>query len=157
MGNLRISHHKGIVLVAAMLMLLMVSGIAITVMSGSALDSKMVNASQDTYRAESVTKGNTELAIKNELQSGAANKFIIKRSAYPPSQQYIINSNGTTIVMTNENTNPVVDLLDCPPKFAATSGIKCNYLRLNSRQNYGKKGRHTMSINTGIQQEMMGN
>ncbi|MCF6457112.1 pilus assembly protein PilX [Pseudoalteromonas sp. MMG024] len=157
MGNLKIKLQKGVVLIAAMLMLLMVSGIAITVMSGSALDSKMVNASQDTYRAESLTKGDTELAIKNELQSGAGNRFIIKRSAYPVSQQFVINSNGTTIVMTNENTNPVVDLLDCPPKFAATSGIKCNYLRLNSTQNYGKKDRHTMNINTGIQQEMMGN
>lgn len=157
MDNLNTLYQKGVVLVAAMLMLLMVSGIAITVMSGSALDSKMVNASQDAYRAESVAKGDTELAIKNELQSGAANKFIIKRSAYPASQQFIINSNGTTIVMTNENTNPNVDLLGCPPKVAATSGIKCNYLRLNSTQSYGKKDRHTMSINTGIRQEMMGN
>ena len=78
MDNLNTLYQKGVVLVAAMLMLLMVSGIAITVMSGSALDSKMVNASQDAYRAESVAKGDTELAIKNELQSGAANKFIIK-------------------------------------------------------------------------------
>ncbi|MEC8328835.1 MAG: pilus assembly protein PilX [Pseudomonadota bacterium] len=157
MDNLNTLRQKGVVLVAAMLMLLMVSGIAITVMSGSALDSKMVNASQDTYRTESLTKGDTELAIKDELQSGAANKFLIKRSAYPASQQYIINSNDTRIVMTNENTNPNVDLLECPPKFAATSGIKCNYLRLNSTQSYGKKNRHTMNINTGIQQEMMGN
>lgn len=157
MGNLNISYHKGVVLIAAMLMLLMVSGIAITVMSGSALDSKMVNASQDTYRAESLTKGDTELAIKNELQSGAGSRFIIKRSAYPASQQFVINSNDTTIVMTNENTNPNVDLLECPAKFQATSGIKCNYLRLNSSHDYGKKDRHTMNINTGIRQEMMGN
>lgn len=154
MDNLK---HRGMVLIAAMLMLLMVSGIAITVMSGSAMDTKMVNATQDVYRVESVTKGNTEAVIKDEIEKGGANTFLIKRSAYPPEQQFSLEHNGSTIIITNENTSPVVDLLECPPRFAATSGIKCNYLRLSTSQRYGKGNKHTMNLNTGIQQEMIGN
>ena len=65
MGNL--NKQKGVVLVGAILMILMVSGIAVSVMSGSALDSKMIIATQESYMTESVARGSTEEAIKDEL------------------------------------------------------------------------------------------
>lgn len=154
MGNL--AKQQGIVLVAAMLMILMVSGIAVTVMSGSAVDSKMVNATQDAYRAESVARGETDKAIKTEIDAKAANKFLIKKKAYPNSQSLDLTVGNTTMTLTNENRSNVVDLLDCPPRFAPTPGIKCNYLKLTTAKKYGKGDKHTITLNTGIEQEMIG-
>lgn len=153
MGNL--NKQKGIVLVAAMLMILMVSGIAVSVMSGSALDSKMVNATQETYRAESSTRGDTEKAIKSELAKKSKNQFLIKKSAYQ-ADKITLSTSGSTVTMVNENKSPVTDLLDCPPRFAPTPNMKCNYLKLTTEKPYGKGDKHTMRLNTGIEQEMIG-
>ncbi|WP_372766866.1 hypothetical protein [Pseudoalteromonas sp.] len=154
MDNL--NKQKGIVLVAAMLMILMVSGIAVSVMSGSALDSKMVNAAQETYRTEATTRGDTEKAIKDELAKKEKNQFLIKKSAYPSTKTITIASSGSKIIMVNDNTSPVTDLLDCPPRFAPTPNMKCNYLKLTTSKGYGKGNKHTMTLNTGITQEMIG-
>lgn len=154
MGNLK--NQKGIVLVAAMLMILMVSGIAVTVMSGSALDSKMINATQDSYRAESITRGDTEKSIKDELAKKGNSQFLLKRSnaAYVKDSITLL-SGSTKVVMVNEVGGPQ-ELLDCPPRFAPTPNISCNFLKLTTSRAYGKNDKHTMTINTGIQQEMIG-
>ncbi|MDE3273485.1 hypothetical protein [Pseudoalteromonas sp. G4] len=154
MGNL--NKQNGIVLVAAMLMILMVSGIAVTVMSGSGLDNKMVNATQESYRTESSARGDTEKVIKGELDKKADNQFLVKRSAYPETQEIILSTGDTKVVMTNENKSPVADLLECPPRYAPTPNIKCNYLKLRTVRDYGKGDKHTMTLNTGIEQEMIG-
>jgi type IV pilus assembly protein PilX len=154
MGNINKQH--GIVLVAAMLMILMVSGIAISVMSGSAMDSKMVNATQDSYRAESITRGDTEQAIQEEIERKEASKFLKKRGAYQSASLTLEHSGTSEVVLSNVNTNPMMDLLNCPPRFAPTPGIKCNYLKLTTSTKYGKNNKNTMVIKTGIEQEMMG-
>ncbi|MFY8349975.1 hypothetical protein AAEU29_05540 [Pseudoalteromonas sp. SSM20] len=154
MGNL--NKQKGVVLVAAMLMILMVSGIAVSVMSGSALDSKMVNATQESYRTESIARGDTEKQIKEQLDNKGASKFLLKKSAYGSDTTITLSSTGSKIVMVNENTSPVTDLLECPPRFAPTPNIKCNYLKLTTSRKYGKGDKHTMTLNTGLEQEMMG-
>lgn len=153
MGNL--TSQKGIVLVAAMLMILMVSGIAVTVMSGSALDSKMINATQESYRAESITRGDTEKSIKDELAKKANNQFLVKRSSYPNDKTITLLSGKTKVVMVNEINGPQ-ELLDCPPRFAPTPNVKCNYLKLTTSRAYGKNDKHTITLNTGIEQEMIG-
>ncbi len=154
MGNL--NKQQGVVLVAAMLMILMVSGIAVSVMSGSALDSKMVNATQESYRTESSARGDTEKVIKTELAKGGNSKFLeIKKKDNSNSEATLLSS-GSKVVMTYENQNINVPLLDCPPNFAPTPKMKCNYLKLTTSQSYGKGNKHVMTINTGIAQEMGG-
>lgn len=153
MGNL--NKQKGVVLVGAILMILMVSGIAVSVMSGSALDSKMIIATQESYMTESVARGNTEEAIKDELAKKSGNRFLMKKRAYP-SESITLSTSGSNIVMVNENNSTVSDLLDCPPRFAPTPRMKCNYLKLITSKSYGKENKHTMTLNTGIEQEMMG-
>lgn len=152
MGNLKT--QNGIVLVAAMLMILMVSGIAVSVMSGSAIDSKMVNATQESYRAESITRGDTEKAIKDELAKKGNNQFLIKRNAYQGGSITLI-SGDTKVEMFNEVSGPT-DLIDCPARYAPTPKISCNYLKLTSSHSYGKEKKHTLVLNTGLAQEMNG-
>jgi type IV pilus assembly protein PilX len=152
-----IDKQQGIVLIAAMLIILMVSGIAISLMTGSAIDSKIVNATQDSYRAESIGRGDTEQAIKAEIGRKEASKFIIKRSAYESDSFTIEHSGDSTVTVTNVNTNPNMDLLDCPARFAPTPGIKCNYLKLETTRNYGSNNKNKLIIKTGIEQEMIGN
>ncbi|MEI4548930.1 MULTISPECIES: pilus assembly PilX family protein [Pseudoalteromonas] len=152
MGNL--NKQKGVVLVAAMLMILMVSGIAVSVMSGSALDSKMVNATQESYRAESSVRGNTEEVIKDELAKNGKSQFLMLKSAYP-TDTVTLSTSGAKVVMVNENNGPV-DLLGCPPRFAPTPNMQCNYVKLTASGVYGKGNKHTMTLNTGITQEMGG-
>jgi type IV pilus assembly protein PilX len=73
-----IDKQQGIVLIAAMLIILMVSGIAISLMTGSAIDSKIVNATQDSYRAESIGRGDTEQAIKAEIAERKQVNLLLK-------------------------------------------------------------------------------
>ena len=155
MGN--IDKQQGIVLIAAMLIILMVSGIAVSLMSGSSIDSKMVNATQDSYRAESITRGDTEQVIKAEIGRKGNSKFLIKKSAYKSDSLTIEHSGDSTVKLSNVNTNPNTDLLDCPARFAATPGIKCNYLKLKTTMNYGRNNKNKLIIVSGIEQEMIGN
>lgn len=153
MGNL--NKHHGIVLVAAMLMILMVSGIAVSVMSASIMNSKMVIATQEVYRAESAIRGNTELAIKNEIGQNENSQFFKKRSAYNGESITLSNTGQSQILVTNININTAMDLLDCPPSYSPTPHIKCNYLELTSSIAYGKNNLNTLVLKTGIEQEIM--
>lgn len=154
MGNL--NNQKGIVLVAAMLMILMVSGIAVSVMSGSTLDSKMVNATQESYQAESLTRGDTEKVIKDEISNRADSKFLQVRKKDDSNIETTLLDSGSKVIMTYENKNKNEPLLECPPSFAPTPNIRCNYLKLTSTKQYGRTKKHTMTMNTGLTQEMGG-
>ncbi len=154
MGNL--NKQQGVVLVAAMLMILMVSGIAVSVMSGSALDNKMVNATQESYRVENIARGQTERTIKAEIDKGGDSNFLNKMGQNEADLETVLSIDGSKVVMTYTNKNENVPLLPCPPAFAPTTNIKCNYLKLSTTQNYGRANKHTLTLETGITQEMMG-
>lgn len=98
MGNL--SKQQGVVLVAAMLMILMVSGIAVSVMSGSALDNKMVNASQESYRVENIARGQTERTIKAEIDKGGDSNFLNKMGQNEADLETVLSLDGSRVVMT---------------------------------------------------------
>ena len=54
--------------------------------------------------------------------------------------------------MTNKN-NGVLDL-PCPRKFNFTAGISCNMVQVDTTITYGTKSKHTLTITTGVAQEM---
>lgn len=148
--------QQGFVLVAAMLMILMVSGIAVTVMSGSVLDSKMVNATQEAYLADSTARGDTEQAIKDEIKKGSASSFLDVMGKNEASKETTLLQAGSKVVMQYNNKNESVPLLPCPAAFAPTPKIKCNYLKLTTSKRYGRADKHMLTLETGIAQEMMG-
>ena len=155
MGHL--TKQSGMVLVTSILMLLMISGIAVTVMSGSALDSKMVNASQEVYRAEGLIRGDSELAIKMEIDSDANSRFKHNRSRFEQGgNEYILDRNNSRIVLVNETVDPNGNFAQCPRSFAPTENIECNYLRMSARHAYGKGDKHSLTVHSGIRQEVIG-
>lgn len=156
MVNLK--RQRGIVLVSALIMVLLVTGIAVTVMTTSSIDTKMVVASQQAYNAEANAKGDSERAIQTEIAANGNNRFLYKRGQFSGAAELDISPNVNSKVMLSRlNTNAKVEMLECPPKFAVTKGIKCNYLNIRTTHNYGKQDRHEMVINTGIQQELIDN
>lgn len=152
-----VKKQSGVVLVAAMIMLLLVTGVAVTLMSNSTLDSKMVGASQQAAAAENDTKGDSERAIQAQLAAAGNSNFLKKPAQFAGNTINISPNANTQVLLSNENDMAVADLLDCPPRFAVTKGIKCNYLRVQANHTYGKGNRHSVTVHTGIQQEMIEN
>lgn len=155
MGNIK---QQGVVLVAALVMILLVTGIAVTVLSSSSLDTKMVVASQQAYSAENITKGDAERAIKAEIDLDGDSRLLYRKGKFPESNKIDISTNlQSEVMLSRTNINENVDLIDCPPRFAVTKGIKCNYLNTRTVHKYGKNKRYEMIVNTGVQQELIAN
>jgi type IV pilus assembly protein PilX len=151
--------NQGFVLVTALLMLLAVTGIAVSLMGSSSIDLKITQTAQEREQSETLVKGDADKALISEMNKTAdLNRFLFLSGQFDTAggkEQSIditpANVNST-VTLFNMNKGPVI--IDCPPKFAATSGIKCNMLRVNTELNYGKNDKHLVAVRNGIVQEL---
>ncbi|WP_462158772.1 pilus assembly PilX family protein [Pseudoalteromonas sp. GB56] len=149
--------QQGVVLVAAIVMVLVVSGIAVTLMSASSVDMKVVNAAQDYDEASERASADSDRAVFSEKQKAATNSAL-----YFSKGQFnagggdvialVVPGAEATLTMSHENDGP--QDLDCPPRANPTPGIKCNMLNIQSSVDYGKSDRHNVTVVSGIAQEM---
>ena len=69
------NNQKGVVLIIALIMVIAVTGIAVTLMSSSSIDVKITNAAQEREVAENELIGEVQRVISDEANKGAANQF----------------------------------------------------------------------------------
>lgn len=148
------SLHKqqGIVLVIALIMVVAVTGIAVTLMSSSSVDIKVANSAQERETAENSLIGIVQKVIANEAAAGGNSAFLMKASEIPEGGFDMDDMDGASNTMTNLN-NGVLDL-PCPRKFNFTAGVSCNMVQVDTTITYGTKSKHTLTISTGVAQEM---
>ena len=69
--------QQGVVLITALIMVIAVTGIAVTLMSSSSIDIKITNAAQEREVAENELIGEVQRMISDEANKGAANQFFL--------------------------------------------------------------------------------
>ncbi|MGP4933214.1 pilus assembly PilX family protein [Pseudoalteromonas nigrifaciens] len=184
MENLKLlpSKQQGVVLITALIMVIAVTGIAITLMSSSTIDIKITNAAQEREVAENELIGNVQRVVAREAsknvngteddkdkdrldgQSGQANElFNVKTFFLTPEEVNVLapdkegilidTKNGTTSKLINLSQEGLLDL-NCPRSFNFTAGISCNMLQVTTTIGYGSKSKHELTIVTGVAQEM---
>jgi len=153
--------QSGVVLITALIMIIAVSGIAVTLMSSSTTDLKVLSGTQDKEIASNLVKGDSQRAIGGEKLLGINSNFYTLKGQFEAqnNKNFDITAQGSSssVLLFNENDGP--DLLPCSRRFAPTPSLKCNYLRMEARLNYGKKdsngdGKHKIEIHSGIVQAL---
>jgi len=155
MAYVKSKQNQGFVLVTALLMLLAVTGIAVSLMGSSSIDLKITQTAQEREQSETQVKGDADKALISEMNKTAdLNRFLYLSGQFGEQESLDITpaNINSTVTLFNMNKGPVI--VDCPPKFAATSGIKCNMLRVNTELNYGKNDKHLVAVRNGIVQEL---
>jgi type IV pilus assembly protein PilX len=174
MVNLKRSKNSGVVLVTALIMVFAVTGIAVSLMSSSSIDLKVVSAIQEKEKAINLVKGDSFRAISVEKKKVLENHFYYLKGRFEAKDpnnkknQYfdISNISGNTnahgqadskVLLFNENNGP--GPLACLPRLAVTPSLKCNYLRMQTSIHYGKLdsnniGKHDIEIHNGMVQAL---
>ncbi|HEA19098.1 MAG: pilus assembly PilX family protein [Pseudoalteromonas prydzensis] len=148
----RVSKQQGIVLVVALIMVVAVTGIAVTLMSSSSVDMKITNAAFEREEAENLLMGNVQQVIADEATKGGTSHFLYTQAQIPNGTIALNKIGETTSTMSNLNSGALD--LPCPRKFNFTAGISCNMVQVNSTITYGSKSKHTITVTSGIAQEM---
>ena len=156
--NINPAHQKGVVLIAALVMVLVVSGIAVTLMSNSSVDMKVINAAQDYDEALATAYADSNRAIYEEIKLNGAVNFTTPN----------LGADDETTTMTATGAQGAMSLVKAPGVLLPTncsrkrsahstkSTIKCTRdLRLVTTVNYGKSDRHSVVVIAGIEQESL--
>ena len=144
--------QQGVVLITALIMVIAVTGIAVTLMSSSSIDIKITNAAQEREVAENQLIGEVQRIIADEVSKGAANQFFLTPEEVTDTGIVMAERDDMKSNMINLN-NGVLDL-ECPRRFNFTAGISCNMVQVSTTIDYGSKSKHQLTIVTGVAQEM---
>ncbi|CAD2226558.1 conserved exported hypothetical protein [Pseudoalteromonas sp. 3J6] len=144
--------QQGVVLITALIMVIAVTGIAVTLMSSSSIDIKITNAAQEREVAENQLIGEVQRIIADEASKGAANQFFLTPEEVSDNGVVMAERDDMKSNMINLN-NGVLDL-ECPRRFNFTAGISCNMVQVSTTIEYGSKSKHQLTIVTGVAQEM---
>jgi type IV pilus assembly protein PilX len=158
MAIIKYQAQQGIALVMALVMLLTLTGLAVTLMSTSNIDLKIAGAAQLTQMSDKTVKSEADKALKSQMDLlPQENKLLYLAGQFNELQ----SQSGIDITPVDSpaqaalfNMNHGPEVIDCPPKFAASSGIKCNMLEIQTQLNYGKAKRYSVVITNGIIQEL---
>jgi type IV pilus assembly protein PilX len=152
------SKQQGVVLITALIMVIAVTGIAVSLMSSSSIDIKITNAAQEREVAENELIGEVQRMISDEANKGANNQFFL--SPDEVTSKAGGDKNGMVIANNNDMHSKMINLnkgalnLQCPRRFNFTAGISCNLVQIATTIEYGSKSKHQLTIVTGVAQEM---
>ncbi len=156
--NLVLAKQHGVVLIAALIMVIVVSGIAVTLMSSSSVDMKVINAAQDYDEALTLAYADNSRAIYQEIKVNDADNFMTPNLGTEDQTISLVVSNATGALSLTKAPG-VLSPTNCSRKrsaHATNAAIKCSRdLRLRSSITYGKNGRHSLSVVSGIEQESL--
>lgn len=153
MEHLTLHKQQGVVLIVALIMVVAVTGIAVTLMSSSSIDIKITNAAQEREAAENELIGTVQEVISNETSLNSNSRFFNHRVNVPDTGLDLGIVNNTTNTMFNRNAGPLA--LKCPRRFDSSEIYKCNMLEINSTVQYGTKSTHSLTIRSGVAQQML--
>lgn len=146
------SKQQGVVLIVALIMVVAVTGIAVTLMSSASVDIKITNAAFEREEAENILMGSVQRVIATEAANGGASRLMFTKAQIPGDSIALPTIGNTQSSLSNLNEGP--DPLRCPREHKYTAGIVCNMVQINSTITYGSKSRHTLTVTTGIAQQM---
>jgi len=163
--NMLQNRQQGVVLITALIMVIAVTGIAVTLMSSSTIDIKITNAAQEREVAENELVGEVQKVIATEAAKGAASSFFLTSSETKTEEKKddtsVITINEKDISLPNSDMKSILNNLNngqlelnCPRTYSYTAGVSCNMVQVSTTIEYGSKSKHSLTIVTGIAQEM---
>lgn len=144
--------QQGVVLIVALIMVVAVTGIAVTLMSSSSIDIKITNAAFEREEAENTLMGNVQKVIATEVAKDGASTLLFAQEQIPGDSIALGSIGNTQSELSNINNGAMN--LNCPRDYAPTPVIVCNMVQINSTLTYGSKSKHTITVTTGIAQQM---
>ncbi len=148
-----IKKQQGVVLIVALIMVVVVAGIAVTLMSSSSIDIKITNAAQEREVAEHELIGTVQKVVAREVSAKGNSRFFYHKTQITDDGFDLGALDGAQNVMKSLNNGPKE--LNCPRSFGYTDGFVCNLVEINSTINYGSKSKHSLTILSGISQQML--
>ncbi len=147
--------QQGFVLVTAMVLLIAITGVALSLMSTSSMDIKMTVFSQEREQATLMARGQTEQAVKAEVERET------------DGQNYFTIADDTEVTLTSTDTDTAITVVsELPPQALSSAGhtlcfdrlassrFKCNKVRMTSATSYGKGKQNQVRVITGITQQV---
>ena len=144
--------QRGFVLMVSLVMVIAITGIAVSLLSTSAMDMKMATASEDREMASHIARGGND-----QLYSDAVNRNVNGQNyfaAFSTSQQATnFNSSlGAVSTVSWASANPTDT--DCPRSKKPTEGLKCNYLTATTVKTFGPSNANQVNVVSGIAQQV---
>ncbi|MEO2278977.1 pilus assembly PilX family protein [Pseudoalteromonas pernae] len=156
--NINVNSQNGVVLIAALVMVLVVSGIAVTLMSNSSVDMKVINAAQDYDEALTTAHADSSRAIYEEIKLNKAVNFTTPNLG-ADDETVAMSATGAQGQLALVKAPGILSPTNCSRKRSAhstKSTIKCTRdLRLVTTVNFGKSDRHVVTVIAGIEQESL--
>ncbi|CAM4256072.1 pilus assembly protein PilX [Pseudoalteromonas byunsanensis] len=148
-----VNQQRGIVLITAMIMIVAVTAIAVTLMSTSSIDLKITNAAQEREEAESLLMGEVQRAVAQQAALEERSLFTLSKEQLEQGNSTFDGLNGAKNKVTSLNNGPME--VNCPRSYSATNGVICNMTQLETTITYGSKNQYTITVVTGVGQEML--
>ena len=159
--NMLQNRQQGVVLITALIMVIAVTAIAVTLMSSSTIDIKITNAAQEREVAENELVGEVQKVIATEAAKGAASSFFLTPNETKTDDTSVITIKEKDISLSGSDMKSILNNLNngqlelnCPRTYSYTAGVSCNMVQVSTTIEYGSKSKHSLTIVTGIAQEM---
>ncbi|MBB1471340.1 pilus assembly protein PilX, partial [Pseudoalteromonas sp. SG41-5] len=106
------SKQQGVVLIVALIMVVAVTGIAVTLMSSASVDIKITNAAFEREEAENILMGNVQKVIATEAAADGASKLLYTQAQLPDGTIALTTIGDTESELSNLNDGALD--LPCP-------------------------------------------
>jgi type IV pilus assembly protein PilX len=146
-------HRRGFVLMVSLVMVIAITGIAVSLLSSSSMDIKMATAAEDREMATHISRGGND-----QLYYDAVNRTIGSRNyfaAFATSQDAIdyTSAKGAVSTVSWLSDTPRTET-DCPRSKDPTEGLQCIYLQATTLKTFGPNDANQINVVSGIAQQV---
>lgn len=147
-----VRRQKGFVLLMALVVVVAITGIAVTLLSTSSMDMKMATAAEDREMATHIARGGND-----ELYYNAVNRTVNSQNYFAAfsSTQGATQYNSTHgAVSTVSWASSVQVETDCPRSKDPTEGLMCVYLQATTVKTFGPNNTNQVNVVSGVAQQV---
>ncbi len=144
--------QKGFVLLMSMVMVVAITGIAVSLLSASSMDMKMATAAEDREMATHIARGgNDQLYYDAVNRTNNNQNYFAAFSSTQQSAQY--NSTHGAVSTVSWASSVQVET-DCPRSKDPTEGLMCIYLQATTVKTYGANNNNQVNVVSGVAQQV---
>jgi type IV pilus assembly protein PilX len=150
--NRRLNKSKGFVLMVSLVMVIAITGIAVSLLSVSSMDMKMAVAFEDREMATHEARGGNDQLFYNAVNRtvGGQNYFAAFSSVSTGSQFTSSQGAVSTVIWGSS----VQIETDCPRSKDPTEGLMCIYLQAATVKTFGPGNNNQINVVSGVAQQV---
>lgn len=144
--------QQGFALMVALVLVIAITGIAVSLLKTSSMDMKMATASEDHEMASQIARGGND-----QLYSNAVKRTVDDQNYFAS----FASGQGATEFTSDQDAISSVSWAsavqvetDCPRSKAPTEGLQCIYLQVNTHKNFGVTNNNRITLMSGVAQQV---